>query len=58
MSMMITTLEIFSKSAMNIYQRFLDAVINILYTLSFSQLFVLDLLKVQLKQIKHCKSFY
>ena len=39
---------IFSKSAIHIYQRFLDAVINILYPLPFTLLFVLVLLKMQL----------
>ena len=39
---------IFSKSAISINQRFLDAVINIIYPLSFIHLFVLVLLKKQL----------
>ena len=45
---MKTTLVIFSKSAINTYQTLWDALINILYPLSFTQLFVLVLLKVQL----------
>ena len=45
MSRAITTLAIFSKSAINIYQRFLDAVINTVYSLSSTDLFVLDLLE-------------
>ena len=39
---------ILSESAINIYQRFFDAVFNTVYHLSFTHLFVLDLLKVHL----------
>ena len=46
-------------SAINIYQRYLDAVIKTLYPLSFTHLFVSFIESaVELKEIKCCKSFY
>ena len=45
MSKVIASSVIFSKSAINLYITFLDAVINTLYLLSFTHLIMLDLLK-------------
>ena len=51
MSMMIATSVIFSKTAIDIHRRFLDDVINILYPVSFTHLFVLVFFKTLLSHI-------